>query len=294
MWTNVFKTAPVATITASLTAGLDKFMRDNPSFLHNRAQMLLEFLKSEPNRQASVLLEAELTYLRYAGEQNPILYDPSTQSWHVWGGRWENCSQSTDRVAAILQSDFRKVVKSASNLANATDQATETLQKLHCKLEKRASSTDALIHEMRMFFARDPAFDRNAYIFQLENCVLDLRENTFRMSQPSDMTQKYSPVRIPAAWLRDPSLITYQSKGICEKVEEVMWGIYKREGDFHPSDHFEEVGDNDAAEYMHLLQCMARMMEGIPLQKVIYFFSHRGRNSKGMLEKAFKNMWGSY
>ena len=69
----------------------------------------------------------------------------------------------------------------------------KTVAALECQ-----QSVEKIIRECCMYFDREPIFDMDPMIFQLQNCVVDLATNTIRRGRPSDMTSKCSPVTIPS------------------------------------------------------------------------------------------------
>ena len=75
---------------------------------------------------------------------------------------------------------------------------------------------------------------------------------------------------------------------------DVLWSMFSREGEFHPLDYFEEVGDQDKVNFQFLMTVMARLLEGRPLARLVVLTNPRGRNSKGILEKMFMSVWGGY
>ena len=69
----------------------------------------------------------------------------------------------------------------------------------------------SILHQSAMFFMREVRFDANPDLFQLKNCVLDLRTNTFVQTKAEHMCLRCSDLTIPPRWLRDPSLIEAES-----------------------------------------------------------------------------------
>ena len=160
---------------------------------------------------------------------------------------------------------------------------------LECK-----ESVDKIIKEATVSFSKEIVFNQKPYLFQLSNCVLDLKTNTFREGVPSDLTSRRSNVRIPEAWLKDFVKLEKESAPMRQKAWEVMWSIFKRQDEFHEYDCFAQLGDQDEVNFMHLMRLHARLLEGTPLCKCIMLYSPCGRNSKGVLEKVFQSTWGQY
>jgi phage/plasmid-associated DNA primase len=160
-------------------------------------------------------------------------------------------------------------------------------------LEKK-EHVEKLIKESQIFMEKEATFDMNPDLFQLDNCVLDLITNSFRAGRPSDMTMRASAIRIPPEWLEDKSLISQQSFEQRKLAWSIVWSIYVGQGMVHPHDHFEELGNRDAENFHYLMNLFALLLEGRPTQKCPLFFSPRGRNSKGIIEKMFMAVWGTY
>ena len=61
-------------------------------------------------------------------------------------------------------------------------------------------------------FDKAHAFDEDPDLCQLENCLLDLKTNRFRIVKAPDMCQKRSPLIVPEEWLMSPHLIDDASR----------------------------------------------------------------------------------
>ena len=139
-------------------------------------------------------------------------------------------------------------------------------------------------------------YDANPDIFQLFNCVVDLQTNTIRKGTPADRTSRRSQIVIPEAWLKDPSLIDAGSAAMCQEAWDIIWSMFTRgeDGQPHPLDEVETLGDQDVNNCEYLMRLMARKLEGRPICKCEFLFSPRGRNSKGVIEKIYQSVWGEY
>ena len=131
----------------------------------------------------------------------------------------------------------------------------------------KREGVEPLMKEACMMFwpGADPVFDAKPMIFQLENCVVDLEKNIFRYGAPTDMTGRCAPITIPQKWLDDPSKIGEEGKAHRQRAWDIVWRIFERNGPFHPHDHYDELGDQDVANFHFLLDLMARHLEGRPL-----------------------------
>ena len=157
-----------------------------------------------------------------------------------------------------------------------------------------------------MYFDREVKFDANPDLFQLSNCVLDLKSNAFRRAVANDFCLRSSTIAIPENWLTNPSVINSESQAFRTRAWDIVWSMFKRcsceDGQcdeqcacpYHPDDNFESLGDQDEANFEYLHKLMAKLLEGRPAGFCIFLYSKRGRNSKGLLEKIFMAVWGGY
>lgn len=146
-----------------------------------------------------------------------------------------------------------------------------------------------------MYIDSDPDFDSNPLLFQLEGgMLLDLSTNTFRRTVPDDRTRRKSTVRVPERWLNQPSLIETEGKPLQELAHAVLWSMFARAGEHHPLDFAADVGDMDETQFRYLYRLIARMLEGAPLGLLVLLLSKRGRNSKGVIDKILRGLFGSY
>lgn len=270
----------------ALTEPLDEFVSSR--VWPNSCDMLVTYVASlPPERNLSQLVVAEMAYMFFHGPECPLLYAVETDVWFVFRGRWRTSSASLTLVKAMFQQDFLPTMQRVLELARASDFAEGNvtfLDKTVAGLGNRLG-VEALIKESAMFFDRDPKFDEKPFIFQLSNCVLDLRSNKFRPSFPSDMARRCSPISIPLEWLANPERIASESARACDGAWSVMWSMFSRDGPFHADDHFEELGDQDEENFRMMMRVHARLLEGMPLGKCVILTSTRGRNSKGLCEK---------
>ena len=95
-------------------------------------------------------------------------------------------------------------------------------------------------------------------------------------------------------WLQNSDLVESESANDRQRSWSILWSLYKREGDHHPDDCAEELGDADAENFQHMMHLQARLLEGTPLCKCVLLWSRRGRNGKGICEKIFQAVWGEY
>ena len=91
-----------------------------------------------------------------------------------------------------------------------------------------AKHLSALSEEATVYFRAEPAFDQNPDLFQLENCVLDLKAHTFRRTRPSDMCQRSSPLSLPEEWLLNPRIMQEEASPLIRKAWDVLASMFSR------------------------------------------------------------------
>ena len=286
----------------SVTGALDEFARLNPDL--SKVQLLLKYVRDLPSaRPLSQLVRAEIAYLFFKGDECPLLFEGDSDTWFVHHHRWKVAKKSFTRVKALFQTKLLEAIREVAALAkrlstfprsgDGPHPRAEFLDKTVGCLECR-ESVEKLIKESSIFFDRAADFDVNPWLFQLQNCTLDLRTNTFKRSCPSDMCLRCSPITIPEAWLEDPSLIELAAADLRDDAWKTMWSLFRRNGDPHPDDDFGVLGDQDRANFEFFMHIKARMLEGTPLAKCLMLYSLRGRNGKGITEKCYQAVWGDY
>jgi hypothetical protein len=67
----------------TLTTALDKFSKDNRGA--ERCSILFMYMKSVPSHtNLSQLLQAQLVYLCFQGDNCPLFYSSSNDTWYMW------------------------------------------------------------------------------------------------------------------------------------------------------------------------------------------------------------------
>jgi hypothetical protein len=301
-------------VEQSITSHLDKYKADRPH-LSPEALMLDYLISMKEDDELSQLLMAELMYLHFSGDQCPLLYDGELDAWCVFHKRWEQSRGKNTRVKARIQKSFLPAVKKATRLATARRsfpiQNGEDHPKYAFLLLLRGSLSNAnkvanIVLEAAMFFDKSSNFDEKLDLFQCSNCVLDLKTHKFRRVKASDMCLRCSPVVIPEEWLKDPMRMDAESAAECKLAWDVVWSLFRRcnckigecgdhcEGSFHPNDHADELGDQDTVNCGFLWKALARLLGDGPLALMLFLYSSRGRNGKGLLEKMIMSTWGTY
>ncbi|CAK0852870.1 unnamed protein product [Prorocentrum cordatum] len=87
-------------------------------------------------------------------------------------------------------------------------------------------------------------------------------------------------------WLQSSINVESESANDRQRSRSILRSLYKREGDHHPDDCAEDLGDADADNFPHMMHLQARLLEGTPLCKRVLPWSGRGRNdNKGICDR---------
>ena len=278
-----------------ITRKLDAFLKRNAGA--PKQDMLLRYLVEIPqDHQVSQLTQAEMSYLFFHGPECPIFYDEELDHWFAYDKRWRGAKSNLTMVRGFFQTEFSHVIMQIITLAKNSRVFPPSGQDDHPRMkflkdtEKallKRENTEKIIREASIYFLQQAVFDAEPYIFQLENCVLDLHTNTFRRGIPSDMARMASPITVPETWLVNPGLIETEGAPMRRRAWDIVWSMFSREdkdgvyGPHHPDDAINELGDQDIANFNFCMKLLARMLEGRPLKKCVFPYSLRGRNSKG-------------
>jgi len=202
-----------------------------------REEVLLQYLIDLPStRSLSQLVQAEMAYLFFSGHERPMLYTGDTELWQVHDMTWKPATGNLSRVKALVQSDFLYALRAARQRAadcnafparseGATHPRLEFLEKMTASVECE-QPVNKIIREAAIFCEKPVVFDENPWLFQLQNCVLDIRTNTFRQSKPSDMCKRSSPIKFPESWLKDPTLMEVEAPEKCDDAWDTLWTLY--------------------------------------------------------------------
>ena len=204
-WSRIVSAA-ARTTNASLTGRLDEFLAQHANA--PKTSLLYVYYKELPDHHnLSQLLQAQLAYLFFQGDQCPIMYSSRDDEWWVWDQTWRVVKRSLARVKAIFQARFLPVFQEVARRCRAEKcfgegedgnphPKQQFLDKTAAALECQ-QGVEKIIRESAMLFDGEAAFDLDPFLFQLSNCVVDLRSNTIRPGRPTDMTSLRSPIRVP-------------------------------------------------------------------------------------------------
>ena len=200
-----------------------------------------------------------------------------------------------DCIVAVLRTNRRR------NVWRSTEQNRHPRVDFLLELQKKLgnhTSVQHLLGEARPYFLRTVGFDLDPMMLQLQNAVVDLRQNFVRESRASDYTSKMSQIRAPSgAFGRVGSQTECVEDSDARKwTWDLLWSIFRKEksAEYNVLDHKEILGEQDATNFKYLLLLLARLLEGRPLKKVVYVFSPRGRNSKRSIEELLRQLLGEY
>ena len=293
-----------STDSPSLTAHLDTFLRNKPVG-ESKVQSALRYLRELPAEiDSSQLLHAELSYICFADEHCPLIFDPAEDRWFVYDCYWKTSKSSMPRVRVHFQTTLLHMMRSVTQRAidenyfpppnDDEDHHRVKFLKACVKALSSREGAEKVVKEACMFFEQKAEFDTDPYLFQLQNAVVDLQTNQIRRGKPSDMCSRASPITIPDKWITNPGVVDASSAAQRQMAWDTIWSIFRREGPFHDLDHYHELGDQDLANFDFLHKVLARLLEGRPLCMCVIFTNPRGRNSKGLVEKMILSVWGDY
>ena len=271
-------------------------------------QYMKEYPESSPNSRK---LSASLLWIflsNGANHESDIMYDPARASWYVYGAHW--CEQNDDllQLTSLVQTSFLKCVQLAKGIAtsrnifkNLADRSLHPRRKYLAELEEELSDSDRvskLAQNARPYFARTMDMDGNPMLLQLQNATVNLATNTIQTSRPSDFISKISTITVPEYALpgTDNPTEPPSAREDREWVWGFLWSIFKPGGDgkAHPLDNFGKLGSQDERNFFFFMCLLARLLEGRPLERTVFLYSPRGRNSKKPIEIFIRNLLGTY
>ena len=101
----------------SMTAQLDAFIAASIAG-EPRADTMLHYLQQLPNsQQNSQMLAAELSYICFAGEECPLIFDAASDVWYVYKGHWQTSKNSSSLVRVYFQSQLLAAVREVKRAA---------------------------------------------------------------------------------------------------------------------------------------------------------------------------------
>ena len=257
----------------------------------------------------SAMLSAECLRLYFAkgnAHDVPIIYVPH-RGWFVYDLYWRQQGEEKLGLIQIPQTKFPRCVSDCLSLATRQNifkqsrrgQAHPRRKFLH-ELEialSNAKQLQELIREARLYFVHNGPMDSNPMLLQLSNATVDLETNTIRRSRPGDYLSKISTVSVPEYALEGSNTDEPDdARSNREWAYAFLWSIFAPTVGMEPHryDYHHIVGRQDEENFTFFLQLIARLLEGRPLKRAVYFFSPRGRNSKRPIEIILSNLLGSY
>ena len=88
----------------TLTTALDKFLKDNAQ--SPRTDVVLKYVQSiGPSTNLTQLLQAQLAYLWFHGEECPLFYASATDEWYVWDQKWRASRIMREKFASLFRTE---------------------------------------------------------------------------------------------------------------------------------------------------------------------------------------------
>ena len=276
----------------------------------SKAEMLFKWIRElrfDVTNSPKLLAETMWIFFEESDENERRLVYAKEHGWMVYNGRWLRDEPKFLQATPLLQGPFNDCVLAVLRINRRRNIWRHSAEKPHARVDflldaqkKMSDHTGVqyLLAEPRPYFIRKEPFDADPMILQLQTAVVDLRVNRIRASAASDYTSKASPLFVPANALSGGS-------GVAETPEEaearawtwsLLWSVFKKDedGEYRDLDRKETLGEQDAQNFAYLVLLLARLLEGRPLKKVVYFFSPRGRNSKRPIEELLRQLMGDY
>lgn len=275
-----------------------------------KPSMMLEYIKEYPDTAPnSRKFSAELMRLFFTETDPdlcPLVYVP-IRGWFVYQSRWIEQGDEKLQITQLLQMGFLTAVSQIKSLVSrlnifkpSRDGKMHQRKKFILDLELSLSSArhiSELLYEARPYFLRTLPMDSDPMLLQLQNATVDLRTNTIRESRPGDYLTRASSISVPD-YAMEGSSIDEPPDAVSNRewAYNFIWSIFQPgiDGAPHPYDKYDELGDQNAANFRYFLLFLARILEGRPLKRCFFFFSPRGRNSKRPIEIIASQLLGTY
>ena len=276
----------------------------------NKETQVLEYIRSQPESSPNCSkLTASILRLYYSSgdpDDTPIIYVP-VRGWFVYDTHWVEQGEEKIQLYQLLQTDFLDVVTRVKNIASRMNlfkplrcgkvhPRRKYLVELESSLSNSRSLSD-IAYESRPYFLRRGPMDEDPMLLQLKNGTLDLRTNSIRQSCPKDYLTKCSNVYVPDYAKDGRNSSEPESASTYRKMAyDFLWSIFRPgpDGKPHPYDHSSVLGNQDEENFRFFLLLLARLLEGRPLKRAVFFFSPRGRNSKRPIEIILSQILGTY
>ena len=276
----------------------------------DKETQLMEYIRSQPETSPNCSkMAASLLRLYYSSDDpgdTPIIY-VAARGWFVYDGHWVEQADERIQLYQLLQTDFLDVITKVKNMASRMNLfkplrcgKIHPRRKFLLDLESNLSNSRSLAdiaYESRPYFLRTGPMDADPMLLQLKNGTVDLRTNSIRQSSPKDYLTKCSNVYVPdyakgGVDSREPE----SASGDRKTAYDFLWSIFRPDADGKPHqyDHSNAIGDQNKENFKYFLLLLARLLEGNPLMRTIFFFSPRGRNSKRPIEIILNQLLGTY
>ena len=195
--------------------------------------------------------------------------------------------------------EARAIVSGRNIFKNLTNGDTHPRKKHLVDLETDISSATkcaAIIFEMRPYFLRTRRMDENPYILQLQNATVDLKTNTIRHTSPTDYASKQSSIRVPdyalpgSTNLREPPTAEQDRRWVIDFI----WSVFRADASLKPHDldAHGTLGPQGKTNSYFSLFLFARLLEGVPLKRAVFFFPPRGEIRRNHWGNLFDTSWG--
>lgn len=194
---------------------------------------------------------------------NDIKHSPAL-GWLIWDGkRWQR--DETQGIERIARQTVRAIYQEAAEENDKDRRAALAEWARKCESQQKINAMISLCESEETVAVRADIFDRDDFLFNVQNGTLDLRTGKLRDHRREDFITKISPV-------------AYDPDAPCVRFEKFLEQIF--EGNF------------DVASYVQKIAGYA--MTGDTREQEFYIFHGLGSNGKTTLVKTLLRVLGDY
>lgn len=244
---------------AKAIASTPRTILDEPNFdfsfsFHND-EVVEKKSESTPKFMNTEMGNAE----RIAYEYGNIIRHVHDVGWYIWDGkRWKEDRKK--EIERITSKTLRKLFKSED----------ENDRKWAKICEKRAVRMNSIKDLASLVPAVREEFDSHAYLFNVENGIIDLKTGELLPHDRKYMLSKISPV-------------TYEKGADCPTWKTFLESIFKKENN-----------ETDYELINFIQKAIGYSLTADISEQVIFFLWGKGRNGKSTFINTIKNLMGDY
>jgi hypothetical protein len=105
----------------SITAAVDKFM-EAKKLINDKTELVFTYLKElSDDVDNSQLVQAELAYLYFSGDECPLLYALGPEAWYSYDYYWRVSSANLTRIKVLFQTGLLKAMQAVARKARSEE-----------------------------------------------------------------------------------------------------------------------------------------------------------------------------